>query len=95
MTSERSGGETAQAAQGLAESAGHDHLGRGVQAEVLQGAPAGRPPHPGGVGVVDDQQGVLPPGRLQQLGHRGQVAVHGKHPVGDQQLDAVLRPLGQ
>lgn len=46
----------------------------------------GRAEQPDVVGAVHDEAGAVPGGELRQRGEPAQVAVHGEHPVGDDDL---------
>ena len=77
----------AEHADGFRERA-HLHLHAPVQAEMVDGAAAVAAQHAGGMRVVHHHDGAVLFGRFHQAGQRADVAVHGEHAVGDQQLAA-------
>ena len=79
----RAGHEAAgRAAERLAERRGDD-VDLADQAEMLGRAAAARAQHAGGVRVVHHQHGVVPAAELDQVGQRGDRALHREDAVGD------------
>ena len=66
----------------------HLYVYASIQAEVIDGAAPVAPQHARGVRIVHHHHGAVAFGGLGQAGQRADIAIHGEHPVGDQQLAA-------
>ena len=78
------------------EKRAHLNMHAAVQAEMIDGAAAVAAQHAGGVRVVHHHDGAVLLGRLHQARQRADIAIHGEHAIGDQQLASRRRiQLGQ
>ena len=82
---------SAQRANRLRQRA-HLDVDPAVHTEVIDGAATVAAQHAGSVRVVHHHDGAVLLRELAQRGQRADVAVHGEHAVGDQQLVAGLDP---